>query len=475
MSHDPRFDELAMAYLTGGITAADMEDFERRLKADPAARSRLAELSEQELALRHIFVHAENRRRFASHADTAIAESRRASKSRLPRLRRTRAARGQRVRGGSTLWIPLTAAAGLLLCLLLFVANRPSTDSGRVAVASKDPVRPGTDTDGRWPEEKARPAPKRPVGNIVYVAEEGAASREMRIRRHDGDREERLPLVEGMPLLAGDRIETGPREPDVEEQRPVRAAVELAGTTIDLADGTQVETVSEEELRVDRGLLYAVASSERPAPALTVRTPHAEVRAERATMDVSVASGGTALRVEKGSASMQNAQGAVQVQALQKSVARAEQAPTPAVAIYASAFWRGRLGPAATAPVEVEPAVLGFTLIDADRDEPIAGFDPLPPGEVVLNLAQLPTRRLNIRANTEPESGISVRFDIDSRLRHKLEQIAPYAFNGDTDSDYEPWTPTPGTYVITATPFADLTGHGKPGKALRVTIRVQDR
>jgi hypothetical protein len=48
-------------------------------------------------------------------------------------------------------------------------------------------------------------------------------------------------------------------------------------------------------------------------------------------------------------------------------------------------------------------AVVSFTLINADTDQPIATFDPLISG-VTLNLATLPTRNLNIRANTSPST-----------------------------------------------------------------------
>lgn len=468
MSHDPRFDELALAYLTGGISPAEMMDFELRLKTDVSARARLAELSEQEMALRQVFVHEENQRQLVPETVSSPAGSRRASKSGLPGLRRTRVTRGRRAQPTRSLWLPLTAAAGLLLCLLLFLVHRSMTDSGRVANAPQDSV--------RQPDVAVQPKQNRSVGNVVYVAADGVASREMRLCRHDGRREERLPLVQGMALLAGDRIETGPREPAVEELRPVRAAVALAGRTIDLADETRVEAVSEAEVRMDGGMLYAVASGELPASVFTVRTPHVDVRSERATLDLSVTSEETALLVENGTASVRNAQGVEQVQSLQKSVARSGHAPTPAIAIYASALWRGREGPVVSAPVGGEPAVLSFTLIDADRDEPIAGFDPLPAGgTVILNLAKLPTRNLNIRANTRPGDGISVRFDFDSKVRYKLEQFAPYAFNGDRNADYDPWIPALGTHVITATPFADLQGRGKPGQALRVTLQVIDR
>jgi hypothetical protein len=44
-------------------------------------------------------------------------------------------------------------------------------------------------------------------------------------------------------------------------------------------------------------------------------------------------------------------------------------------------------------------AIKSLTLIDADTDQPIPEFDPIP-NNAKINLAKLPTRKLNIRANT---------------------------------------------------------------------------
>src|SRR6185436_9276206 len=46
-------------------------------------------------------------------------------------------------------------------------------------------------------------------------------------------------------------------------------------------------------------------------------------------------------------------------------------------------------------------SIAKFTLVDADRGLPVAGFDPLNDG-AVLNLGTLPTRHLNIQATTQP-------------------------------------------------------------------------
>jgi hypothetical protein len=313
------------------------------------------------------------------------------------------------------------------------------------------------------------------VGNVIFVAHVDDPTRAMSLCRREGDRERRLPLVEGMELLVGDLIDTGSSDPYAEEIRPVRAKVSIRSGTLDLADETHMEAVSGKEVRMvgDCGLLYAETRSILAASQLTVRTRHAVVSpSSGTTLDVSVADGGTAVTVEKGKAAVRNERGSVSVATRQKSVARANRKPSPPVAVYAHAVWRGRKGPLEIPPIKGKVAVRSFTLIDADRDVPIAGFDPLPTGSVVLNLAKLPTRNLNIRANTVPDDGISVRFDLNSKIKHKLEQVAPYAFQGDRFSDYDAWTPRVGTYVIKATPFPNLKGLGAPGKALQLTIKI---
>jgi hypothetical protein len=117
--------------------------------------------------------------------------------------------------------------------------------------------------------------------------------------------------------------------------------------------------------------------------------------------------------------------------------------------------------------------VVSLTLIDADRDRPIAGFDPLPAGAVV-NLAALPTRNLNIRANTSPSTVGSVKFGLDGNASYRVENGAPYALAGDDGGDYRPWTPTPGTHTVTATPYTKSGAGGTAGTSLRVTFSVVD-
>lgn len=111
------------------------------------------------------------------------------------------------------------------------------------------------------------------------------------------------------------------------------------------------------------------------------------------------------------------------------------------------------------------PAVTSLTLVNADTDTDIG---PMPS---TLNLATLPTRNLNVRANT---SGASVRFGYDANASYRTESSAPFALEGDTAGNYNPWTPSTGAHTITATAFSGTGASGTAGAPLSATFNVVD-
>jgi MYXO-CTERM domain-containing protein len=116
--------------------------------------------------------------------------------------------------------------------------------------------------------------------------------------------------------------------------------------------------------------------------------------------------------------------------------------------------------------------VTSLTLINADSDQPIGTFDPLLDGDT-LNLAFLPTRNLNIRANVAGNAG-SVVFGLDGNANFQTESTAPYALAGDTSGDYAAWTPSVGKHTITATPYDAAGGKGTAGQAYSISFTVSD-
>ncbi len=116
-------------------------------------------------------------------------------------------------------------------------------------------------------------------------------------------------------------------------------------------------------------------------------------------------------------------------------------------------------------------SVQSFTLINADTDTDIS---ELLDGQT-LNLATLPTANLSVRANPGTAPVGSVRFAYDGNPNFQTENVAPYALKGDTNGDYNAWTPTLGTHTLTATPYAASNAGGAIGSALTVVFTVIDQ
>jgi hypothetical protein len=119
-------------------------------------------------------------------------------------------------------------------------------------------------------------------------------------------------------------------------------------------------------------------------------------------------------------------------------------------------------------PIAVS-AISGFTLVNADTDQPVPGFDPLFNG-AVLRLADLPPN-LNIWARSYgPYSIGSVRFNYDGTS--SVDNSGPPFSLGDDAGDYRPFTLTPGTHVLTATPYHFDNGNGVGGVPLTIRFTV---
>ncbi|TGE24819.1 PKD domain-containing protein [Hymenobacter aquaticus] len=116
-------------------------------------------------------------------------------------------------------------------------------------------------------------------------------------------------------------------------------------------------------------------------------------------------------------------------------------------------------------------SVTSYTLVNADTDTDI---QPLTAG-ATLNLATLPTRNLNVRANTNPATVGSVVFALSgAQTRSQTEGVAPYALFSDANADYNPWTPAVGSYSLTARPYSAASGGGTAGTALTISFSVTD-
>ena len=122
-------------------------------------------------------------------------------------------------------------------------------------------------------------------------------------------------------------------------------------------------------------------------------------------------------------------------------------------------------------PVPSGPTVSKLTLINADTDQPIAGFNPLA-NNATLNLGTLPTRNLNILATTNLSGKGSVRFRLDGAT-YRMENGAPYALAGNNGADYYSWTPTVGAHTLVVTAYSDYSGAGTAGPSVTITFTVR--
>ncbi len=121
----------------------------------------------------------------------------------------------------------------------------------------------------------------------------------------------------------------------------------------------------------------------------------------------------------------------------------------------------------------VTQAVSSLTLINADTNKPIPGYDPVRSG-ATLDLATLSTRNLSIRANTDPSTVGSVRFGLDGKGSYSTDNAAPYAIADDNSGDYAPWTPSVGGHSVTATPYTGSRASGTAGTPVTVAFTVSN-
>lgn len=103
--------------------------------------------------------------------------------------------------------------------------------------------------------------------------------------------------------------------------------------------------------------------------------------------------------------------------------------------------------PPPPAPPAEKGKIVSFTLIDADTDKPVPGYDPLPANSE-LDLAKLKVKKIDIRINTSPANVGPIETVLGSG-KPRTEQAAPYSFttNG-VATGFTGWTPGPGKQAL---------------------------
>lgn len=119
--------------------------------------------------------------------------------------------------------------------------------------------------------------------------------------------------------------------------------------------------------------------------------------------------------------------------------------------------------------------VVSFTLVNAQNEQDI---QPIVDGDVI-NLASLPTKRLNIRADTSPASVGSVKFELSgAQNKTYADNAAPYALHGDDGKGnyyYGNWNPpAAGAYTLKATPYSGTKGTGTAGIPLTISFFISE-
>jgi hypothetical protein len=119
--------------------------------------------------------------------------------------------------------------------------------------------------------------------------------------------------------------------------------------------------------------------------------------------------------------------------------------------------------------------VTHFILVDAETNEDLL---TLSDGDVI-DLAQLPTRSLTIRAETQPAEIGSVIFDLNNGQVFKVESRAPYALAGDNPLRFQPGGDylivlalNVGQHRLVALPFSAADGAGERGTGLAMEFEI---
>jgi len=120
-------------------------------------------------------------------------------------------------------------------------------------------------------------------------------------------------------------------------------------------------------------------------------------------------------------------------------------------------------------------AVTSYTLINADTDQPVAGFDPIPNGSTISK-ASVGTSSFNIRVNTSPSTDFgSVIIALSGATTENVtESIPVWALFGDTAGDYKLGALNNGAHTLTATPYDQDNGAGDAGTPLTINFTVVD-
>ena len=248
-------------------------------------------------------------------------------------------------------------------------------------------------------------------------------------------------------IAAGDRLQAGDRL-----HIAGTATLRFAATDATVEIRKAIITVRADGLRLEQGEARATVTRQPPDRHFRIGTPHAVVTVTGTHFTVDVTSARTAVAVQEGVVEVSSASG------------------TRRFRDGESASWSQAMMPTAT-----PPTIIGIALLDADRDRPVAEWDPLI-DDAVIDLARLPSPRAGLRIDTA--DGVrAVRTTVAGpsvgRPLSPVEQVPPFTYPGNRKGDIDGgWKLVPGTYVISVQAFADSEGRQPLGRpwAIRFTV-----
>ena len=119
-------------------------------------------------------------------------------------------------------------------------------------------------------------------------------------------------------------------------------------------------------------------------------------------------------------------------------------------------------------PEQATPEVLSLSLINAETDQVVPGFDPLVSG-AQINFKAIGTKELTVRANTDDKTD-AVVFTVNNRFSFQ-ETRRPFALAGDDgNGNFQPWGFTSGDQQIVVRPYTRAGQQFVEGKSLSVSF-----
>ncbi|THU39344.1 hypothetical protein FAM09_12600 [Niastella caeni] len=131
--------------------------------------------------------------------------------------------------------------------------------------------------------------------------------------------------------------------------------------------------------------------------------------------------------------------------------------------------------PTPTSPTTSGQSVVSFTLVNSATEKDVI---TITDGQTI-SLSALGITKCNIRANTNPATLGSVKFELSGlQSKTSYDNKAPYALHGDDGNGnyyYGNWNPPAlGTYTLKATPYTDDDLKGTVGTAKTITFTIKN-